>query len=165
MKNLNDRDKNIIAHISDYCGRIENCKQRFGNSFETFASDYNYQDAVSMPIFQIGELTKHLSEEFKEQHKSEIPWKEIRGMRNLFAHNYLGMSIKEIWEVATTDIPTLNKFCDSVLSDVDVHISSERKNEKPSVFKEVEKIKAEQKNDPQKTAPAKSRNNNVDIDD
>ena len=111
-----DKDKDILIHILDYCGRIDNCRKRFGDSFELFLNDYNYQDAVSMPIFQIGELVKHLSDEFKSQHESEIPWKEIRGMRNLFAHNYLGMNIKEIWEVAVIDIPVLKRFCEECLS-------------------------------------------------
>lgn len=43
--------------------------------------------------------------------------------------------------------------------------ANEQANEKPSAIAAVEKIKAEQKNDPQKSFPTKSRNNNVDIDD
>lgn len=63
--------------------------------------------------FQIGELAGHLSEAFKEKTKNEIPWKEIRGMRNIFAHNYLEMDAERIWEVAAEDIPALKKFCEA----------------------------------------------------
>lgn len=110
-----DRNLNIIAHILEYCKRIENCLSRFGNSYEDFMSDSMFRDAVSMDEFQIGELSGHLNEEFKELHKSKIPWKEIRGMRNIFAHNYLDMDAQKIWEVATIDIPVLRKFCEDMI--------------------------------------------------
>lgn len=113
MITSDDRNYSIIAHILDYCKRIENGLSRFGNSYEDFMSDSILRDAVSMDEFQIGELSSHLSEEFKELHKAEIPWKEIRGMRNIFAHNYLDMDTKKIWEVATVDIPVLLKFCET----------------------------------------------------
>ena len=57
-----DRNLNIIAHILEYCKRIENCISRFGNSYEDFMSDSMFRDAVSMDEFQIGELSSHLSE-------------------------------------------------------------------------------------------------------
>lgn len=112
-----DRDITVIAHIWEYCKRIEECFSRFGNTEESFMSDSIFRDAVSMAEFQIGELTGHLSDEFKEKHSSEIPWKEIRGMRNIFAHNYLAMSKKTIWEVAVNDIPVLKGFCEKFLDE------------------------------------------------
>lgn len=35
--------------------------------------------------------------------------------RNIFAHNYLAMSKKTIWEVAVNDIPVLKGFCEKFL--------------------------------------------------
>lgn len=74
-------------------------------------SDVIFRNAVSMAEFQIGELSGHLSDDFKERTKNEITWKEIRGMRNIFAHNYLEMDIERIWEVAAEDISALKEFC------------------------------------------------------
>ena len=70
-----------------------------------------------MAEFQIGELSGHLSEKFKEETKNEIPWKEIRGMRNIFAHNYLEMDVERIWEVAAEDISVLKEFCENQLGE------------------------------------------------
>jgi uncharacterized protein with HEPN domain len=39
-----------------------------------------------MPILQIGELAKNLSDEFRETN-NDIPWKAIMGMRDIFAHH------------------------------------------------------------------------------
>lgn len=115
MLTYEDRDKNILSHILEYCEQIEKCFLKFGNSHEDFLSDVVFRNALSMPVFQIQELSIHLSDEFKEKTKNEIPWKELRGMRNLFAHNYLEMDIEIIWEAATEDVPHLKEFCETQL--------------------------------------------------
>lgn len=112
MKPSMNKDMDIISHILEYCNQIGECLSRFGNSVECFMSDAIYRNAVSMAEYQIGELSGRLSEDFKEQHQTEIPWKEIRGMRNIFAHNYLEMDKTKIWSVAVNDIPVLRSFCE-----------------------------------------------------
>lgn len=112
-----EKNINIIAHILEYCNQIDECLSRFGNNREAFLSDVIFRNAVSMAEFQIGELSGHLSDDFKEKTKNEIPWKEIRGMRNIFAHNYLEMDVDRIWDVATEDISILKDFCKSQLNE------------------------------------------------
>ena len=118
MITSDERDRNIIAHILEYCKQIDECFSRFGNSYEVFISDVIFRNAVSMAEFQIGELSGHLSEKFKEETKNEIPWKEIRGMRNIFAHNSLEMDVERIWEVAAEDISVLKEFCENQLGEL-----------------------------------------------
>lgn len=103
----NERDQSIIEHILRYCEQVCNYINRFGKDFKIFTSDSAFRDAVSMDLLQIGELSGRLSEGFMEQYKSEIPWKEVRGMRNLFAHNYIKMNLTIIWETATVSVPIL----------------------------------------------------------
>ena len=50
--------------------------------------DRDYRNSVCMSLLQIGELTGHLTEDFREGTKDSIYWPAIKGMRNLFAHNY-----------------------------------------------------------------------------
>ena len=69
-----------------------------------------YRNAVTMPILQIGELSNHLSEEFKQQNK-QIPWNEMRGIRNLMAHQYHSVDFEIIWDTSRIDIPALREFC------------------------------------------------------
>ena len=40
----------------------------------------------------IGEAAKRLSNEIREKY-TDIPWKDIVGMRNKFIHNYFGVDI------------------------------------------------------------------------
>jgi uncharacterized protein with HEPN domain len=105
-----------IQRIREYCERIEKTLRRYGRDYETFVSDGDYFDSISMKIVQIGELASGLSDEFKEKTKNQIQWGAIHGMRNLFAHAYVSMDKKVIWEVSVQDIPELFIFCDEIIS-------------------------------------------------
>ena len=56
-------DLQRIKHIRDYCIAIGQTIQRYGNSFEIYASDADFQRSVSFSILQIGELSAGLSQE------------------------------------------------------------------------------------------------------
>ena len=43
-----NRDTNIISHIIGYCLRIEDARQRFGDSFEALAADFDYKSSVAV---------------------------------------------------------------------------------------------------------------------
>ena len=109
-------DLQRIQHIRDYCVEIEKTIQRYGNSFETFDQDADYQRSISCCILQIGELGSRLSQEFREATANRVQWGPIKGMRNLVAHSYGSMSRDIIWETAVTDIPVLKEFCEEQLS-------------------------------------------------
>ena len=110
-----ERDKSILEHMLSYCVDIEETVRRFGDSYEAFASDKVYRNACAMCILQIGELAGHLSEGFRAAH-SEMPWKAIRGMRNVVAHAYADMSFQTTWDTIRTDIPALKSFCNEFWS-------------------------------------------------
>ncbi len=113
---MNSRDQDLILHIQRYCKEIDEAVQHFGDVESVFMSDAVYRNAVSMPVQQIGELCKHLSNDFIESYP-EIPWSQIKGMRTWFAHQYLNMDKEIIWDVLHNGIPELKAFCDSLSSD------------------------------------------------
>lgn len=112
MKQIN-RDTQILAHMYKYCEKVVRTVSRFGNDFETFLNDDDFRDSVSMNMLQIGELVPKLSNEFIEETSSIIPWRDIKCMRNFFAHDYGSMNTEIIWNTALNDIPALQKFCKS----------------------------------------------------
>lgn len=61
-----------------------------------------------MSLINIGELSKALSDEYVEA-TSTIPWKAIRGLRNIAAHHYEAIRIPNIWLTVKEDIPVLKK--------------------------------------------------------
>ena len=99
-----NRNINIIRHIISYCLRIEDACQRFGDSLETLAADFDYKSTVAMYVLQIGELSNHLSKDFRLAHDN-IPWRDIIDMRNIAAHHYTKFNAKTLWETrAVQDI-------------------------------------------------------------
>ena len=107
-----DKDKTVLEYIVRHCDRISRAIERFGGTYQDFVADEAFRDSVSMNIQQIGELVGHLSEKFKSNTENQIPWKQIRAMRNLFAHDYSNMSTEKIWQTASADVPVLRSFCE-----------------------------------------------------
>ena len=54
----------------------------------------------------IGEAARRVSADGQLAH-SEIPWREIIGMRNRIVHDYLGIDEDVVWEVVSDDLPPL----------------------------------------------------------
>jgi uncharacterized protein with HEPN domain len=71
-----------------------------------FASDTEKQDAVIRRIEIIGEAAAHLSEETRRA-IPELPFRKMRGMRNLVAHDYANVDLGVMWEVATVHVPVV----------------------------------------------------------
>ncbi len=74
-----------------------------------FESDVLLQDAVIRNIEVIGEAAKKVSDIFKEQN-SQVPWREMAGMRDKLIHDYFGVDIEIVWKTVQIDIPVLKKL-------------------------------------------------------
>lgn len=114
---MDKSDRQRVQHIRSYCEDIDMFLDRFGRDFNSFIQDRAYFNAVSMCVLQIGELANSLSERFRQETSAQMPWKMIRGMRNMLAHAYGEVDEEIIWETAINDIPMLKAFCDKMLSD------------------------------------------------
>ena len=104
------KDTEALKRIIRYCDRIHNAIERFGSSFEMFQADYDYQSSCAMYILQIGESANRLSSAIKDKH-NDIPWRDIIGMRNVFAHDYENIDVEKIWETLWDDIIYLREKC------------------------------------------------------
>lgn len=109
-------DNEKLIKIHEYCREIEKTIARYGVSYSVFDEDSDFQRSVSFSLLQIGEISNGLSEEFRNETKSEIPWHAIRGMRNMVAHSYGSMSREVIWDTATNSIQSLKTFCEKYMT-------------------------------------------------
>ncbi len=114
--NTETRDKSILEHIVRYCESIEEATNRFGNTMEAFSKDKILRDVCSMYLLQIGELSNNLSQELRGEHE-EIPWRDIKAMRNVVAHNYGMISASTLFETIVNDIPTLKASCLEIIEE------------------------------------------------
>jgi uncharacterized protein with HEPN domain len=109
-----NRDITILEKIISYCDEIDEANLQSGNSLEALKSNSVYRNATSMCILQIGELTTHLTSEFKQRFTG-VPWKAIRGMRNIAAHHYGKFDVDILWETISTRVPELKEYCTECL--------------------------------------------------
>lgn len=69
-----------------------------------FRTNTEKQDAIIRRIEIIGEASAHLTEETR-QAIPDLPYRRMRGMRNIVAHDYANVDLKIVWEVATEHVP------------------------------------------------------------
>ena len=112
---MNKKAADILEHIRHYCIDVQETLERFGKDKSIFETDKDFRNSICMSLLQIGELTGHLPEDFREATKATIYWPAIKGMRNLFAHNYGALDIDLVWETAVGDIPMLLEFCNKTV--------------------------------------------------
>jgi uncharacterized protein with HEPN domain len=78
-----------------------------------FSENELIQDAVIRNIEIIGEATKKISSDLKSQY-SEIPWKEMSGMRDKLIHDYFGVDVDVVWRTVKEDIPFLKALIQGI---------------------------------------------------
>ncbi len=76
------------------------------SDYSDFLSDIKTQDAVIRNIEILGEAAKLLSDE-KKNDLPDIPWKDISGTRDVLIHDYFGVNIDIVWNIARDEIPEL----------------------------------------------------------
>ena len=74
--------------------------------FKSFVEDRRTVDAVVRNLIIIGEAAVQIPEDICLKHP-EIPWYEMRGMRNFVVHEYFRASDKVIWDTLQVDLPPL----------------------------------------------------------
>jgi len=73
---------------------------------QAFLSDAKTQAAVLHQITLVGEATKRLSPAFRKRH-TDIPWKDIAGMRDQLIHHYDRVDLNLVWAVVHDRLPEL----------------------------------------------------------
>ncbi len=69
-------------------------------------ADKMYQKAIVMSLINIGELSKSFTEDYLAA-TSQIPWKAIRGFRNIASHQYEIIDFDDVQKTIKEDIPIL----------------------------------------------------------
>jgi uncharacterized protein with HEPN domain len=88
---------------------LERCQRiaRFtSGGKESFLTSEALQDAIIRNIEVIGEAAKRVSPEGRAC-LAELDWKRICGMRDVLIHDYIGVDLEQVWNVASLRIPEL----------------------------------------------------------
>lgn len=102
-----DRLFDYLDHMqqaaTDACSFVE------GLDKDDFVADKRTQQAVVMNLIIIGEAATKVINDYAGfiQAHPEIPWRNMRGMRNRIAHGYFDINLDVVWETVRTALPTL----------------------------------------------------------
>ncbi len=83
-----------------------------GLSKEDFLKDRKTQQAVVLNLITIGEVAGRIVSECGEFTTShpEIPWAQMRGMRNRMAHGYFDINLTVVWDTVLSSLPDLERL-------------------------------------------------------
>jgi uncharacterized protein with HEPN domain len=96
-----ERDRLTQQDILEFCAQAARLVARGRDAYD---SDEMLRLAAEALIHRIGEAAGRLSQAFQEQHV-DVPWRAIRGMRNVIAHDYGRVDHAIVWNTLRYDLP------------------------------------------------------------
>jgi uncharacterized protein with HEPN domain len=104
------------SRVPDYLGHMLEATRLAGTYVEgmakaEFLADRRTQQAVILNLITIGEAAARMVNEYPEfaAAHAEVPWAQMRGMRNRMAHGYFDINLDTVWETVQTSLPDLEK--------------------------------------------------------
>jgi uncharacterized protein with HEPN domain len=99
-----ERDPGLLWDIVDHAKAVVGFVA--GKTFADFERDRILRQAVERSLEVVGEAAGHVSPTFRDAHP-EIPWRRLVGLRNILAHDYGGVLVAKVWEIAIRSVPEL----------------------------------------------------------
>jgi uncharacterized protein with HEPN domain len=110
-------ERTHIDYIADILDAIRKVKQFIqGMAFEEFTRDDKTVFAVIRGLEIIGEATKRIPSSVRDLY-SEVPWREMAGMRDKLTHDYFGVNLIVLWKTATQDLPNLEPAISRIVAE------------------------------------------------
>lgn len=87
-----------------------------GMTLAEFHADRKTQQAVIYNILIIGEAASRVMTDFPDfaTEHPDIPWHEMRGMRNRLAHGYFEIDLEIVWQTLQKNLPQLKTLLDTI---------------------------------------------------
>jgi uncharacterized protein with HEPN domain len=111
--------------LADYLDHIDQAAadaMRFVSNItrSEFDADRRTQFAVVMALTVLGEVAARLIEKYPQfvAHASQVPWRDIRGMRNRIVHAYFDIDLDIVWGTVRNGLPALRQQIAVVRNDV-----------------------------------------------
>lgn len=111
-----ERVEDYLQHIAEAIERATSYLNPIPD-LTAFQQAQQAQDAVIRNIEIIGEAVNKINSsapDFLKQHH-EVPWAEMRGMRNVVIHEYFFVDLEIVWSTVKVDFPKLKQQIDALL--------------------------------------------------
>jgi uncharacterized protein with HEPN domain len=104
----------LLGDILERAARIERYTRDL--TFAQFAADDLRVDGVVLNFVIIGEAATRMPPEVQSRTR-EVPWRSLRGMRNIIVHAYFAIDLEVVWDTARNDIPKLVAALEAVMAE------------------------------------------------
>jgi uncharacterized protein with HEPN domain len=79
------------------------------------------EDPVLLAAFErfleiISEASRHVPDEWKSAHGSDVPWREIVGIGNNLRHGYKKIELDRLWSIYADDLDVLETAVDAMIA-------------------------------------------------
>ena len=111
---MTNKDRVILEKMAKWARKAAIDYQAVRSEFEPGP----FSNSVILTAFslaQIGELSGRISAQTQQEYP-DIPWKQIKGMRNLIIHDYTGIDLKIIRSTVERDLPVLQAQIEAMLN-------------------------------------------------
>lgn len=119
----------ILSTLEDIKYSLELIQKRATNinSSDDFLEDENgleKLDSIAMRLVAIGEGFKNIDKLSKNQllkNYPNIPWKNVKGVRDILSHHYFDLDAEVIFDICKNDINELLKTTIQIMSDKNIN--------------------------------------------
>lgn len=94
------------TRILDALEAIQQIEKYADRGRTAFEEDELIQTWIIHHLQILAEALSRIQDSTRERHP-DVPWTEIRGMRNLLVHEYFGIDLNVVWAVVEQDLPKL----------------------------------------------------------
>jgi len=111
--------RDFRVYLEDMVEAI-NCIEDYtqGMSYEDFVKDKKTIDAVVRNFEIIGEAAKNVPNEVRKNY-SNLPWKEMSGMRDKLIHAYFGVKLDVLWKTIKERLSAVKLLVEEALSELE----------------------------------------------
>lgn len=104
-----------VQDILDAISYIEKFTE--GMNYQRFSADAKTVFAVTRAFEIIGEAVKKIPVSVRSQY-SQMPWREIAGIRDKLIHEYFGVDTEVVWKTIQKDLPELRLVVKDILKNL-----------------------------------------------
>ncbi len=113
------KDRDFTDYIRDILISIQDVEEFItGITFEDFLKDKKTIKAVIRSLEVLGEASKKIPDEVRNRYP-RIPWKRMAGMRDKLIHEYFGVDLEIVWNVAKKELPPVKSSIEKLVREID----------------------------------------------
>ncbi|PSN12167.1 hypothetical protein C7293_21390 [filamentous cyanobacterium CCT1] len=113
----------LLLEVEEAIRRIERRFEDIAQPDDFMASDEGIDrlDAISMMLIAISEnirrIHKIVGDELFDRYP-DVNWSDVKGIRNILAHDYFDIDPEEVYQICSTDIAVLKRELEKMRYDI-----------------------------------------------